>query len=107
MNDVAVDAMHRVGKALSDPTRCRILLCLLEGLHYPTDLADHLVLTKANVSNHLACLRGCGLVTTVQEGRRQRYELVDERLSHAIQDLVELAAALGVQTCHANESTAS
>ena len=107
MNDDAVDAMHRVGRALSDPTRCRILLCLLEGPHYPTDLADHLALTKANVSNHLACLRGCGLVAADQEGRRQRYELVDQRLAHAIQDLVELASAIGVQSCDANVSATS
>lgn len=90
MSDV-VDSLNRVGRALADPTRCRILVCLLGGPHYPTELADHLALTKANVSNHLACLRGCGLVRATQEGRRQRYELVDPRLAHALGELVELA----------------
>lgn len=94
-----VHALHRVGRALADPTRCRILLCLLEGPHYPTDLADHLVLTKGNVSNHLACLRDCGLVVAVQEGRRQRYELVDERLAHALGDLAELSASIVDGNC--------
>ena len=73
--------LHRVGKAIADPTRCDILLCLLDGPHYPTELAAHLGLTKANVSNHLACLRGCGLVVATQEGRRMRYELADPRLA--------------------------
>ena len=91
MSDV-VESLNRVGRALADPTRCRILVCLLDGPHYPTELADHLVLTKANVSNHLACLRGCGLVVATQEGRRQRYELIDPRLAHALGNLVELAA---------------
>ena len=93
MSDV-VEPLNRIGRALADPTRCRILVCLLEGPHYPTDLAEHLDLTKANVSNHLACLRGCGLVVATQEGRRQRYELVDPRLAHALGDMVALALDL-------------
>ncbi len=48
------------------------------------------------MSNHLACLRGCGLVTAVQEGRRQRYELADARLAHALDDLAGLAAQIGM-----------
>ena len=43
-------------------TRCRILLALLDGVTYPGQIANHLGLTRSNVSNHLACLRGCGLV---------------------------------------------
>ena len=94
MDDLRIEPLHRVGRALSDPTRCRILLCLLHEPHYPTDLADHLRLTRANVSNHLAFLRDCGLVTATQEGRRQRYELADPRLAHAMEDLAGLAAQI-------------
>lgn len=96
MEDVRVEPLHRFGRALADPARCRILLCLLHEPHYPTELAEHLGLTKANMSNHLACLRGCGLVTAVQEGRRQRYELADARLAHALDDLAGLAAQIGM-----------
>ena len=42
------------------------------------------------MSNHLACLRGCGLVVAVPEGRRSRYELTDERIGHALDDLISL-----------------
>lgn len=96
MTDI-VESLNRVGRALADPTRCRILVCLLDGPHYPTELAEHLALTKANVSNHLACLRGCGLVVATQEGRRQRYELIDPRLAFALGNLVELATDVGEQ----------
>jgi DNA-binding transcriptional ArsR family regulator len=97
--------LRRVGKALADPTRCDILLCLLAGPHYPTELADHLGLTKANVSNHLACLRGCGLVSSTQEGRRMRYELIDPRLAHALNDLAGLA--LAPSACESGAEVAS
>ncbi|MCG6492916.1 helix-turn-helix transcriptional regulator [Kitasatospora sp. A2-31] len=84
--------MERVGKALADTSRRRILLALLDAPHYPADLAEELGLTRANVSNHLACLRDCGLVRTVPEGRRTRYHLADDRLARALRAL--LAAVL-------------
>jgi DNA-binding transcriptional ArsR family regulator len=86
--------LARFGHALSDPTRCRLLLALRGGPAYPADLADALGVSRTNLSNHLACLRGCGLVVAVPEGRRSRYELADRRLASALGDLVELALAV-------------
>lgn len=89
-----LDAVRRVGRALADATRGRILLELSEGPRYPSDLADALGSTRANVSNHLACLRGCGLVTAVPEGRQVRYELAHPRLAHALDDLLAVVLAV-------------
>jgi DNA-binding transcriptional ArsR family regulator len=61
-------ALSRLGKALADPTRCRILVALLDGPGYPAQLAEKLGLTRSNVSNHLSCLRGCGLVEDLRGG---------------------------------------
>ncbi|MET9710686.1 ArsR/SmtB family transcription factor [Nocardiopsis alba] len=83
-------AIQRLGRALSDPTRCRLLLTLLEGPDYPAGLADRLGLTRQNVSNHLACLRDCGLVRTHARGRQVSYELVDDSLAHALEDLLQV-----------------
>jgi DNA-binding transcriptional ArsR family regulator len=79
-----------VGRALADPGRCNILVALLEGPAYPGELAAALGLSRSNMSNHLACLRGCGLVTATAEGRQIRYEIADPNLSHAIRDLVDV-----------------
>lgn len=89
---VVVDAaaLARVGTALADGTRRRLLLALLDGSAFPADLADRLGLTRGNVSNHLGCLRGCGLVRTRAVGRRVRYELSDPRLARALADLASL-----------------
>lgn len=84
------DALERVGTALADPTRRRILLALGDGPAYPADLADAFGVGRTNLSNHLACLRGCGLVRGIREGSRVRYELSSERLAHALRDLVGL-----------------
>ncbi|MFE5480946.1 ArsR/SmtB family transcription factor [Streptomyces sp. NPDC056527] len=91
-----IDVLARFGRALADPIRCRILLALREKPAYPADLADALGVSRTRLSNHLACLRDCGLVVTVPDGRRTRYELADERLGHALDHL--LAAVVAVES---------
>lgn len=86
----AFDTLERVGTALADPTRRRILLALLDGPVYPAELAERLGVGRTNVSNHLTCLRGCGLVRPTREGRQVRYDLAAPRLAHALADLVDL-----------------
>jgi DNA-binding transcriptional ArsR family regulator len=97
--DVDLDALGRVGRALADESRRRLLVGILEGCHYPAELAARLGMTKANVSNHLACLRSCGLVRTTPEGRRVRYELADERLARALSELAGLVLLVDGEDC--------
>ncbi len=86
-------ALARLGRALADPTRCRILLALLDGANYPGQLAAQLGLSRSNVSNHLSCLRGCGLVIATYEGRQVHYALVDAYLATALRELVKVVLA--------------
>lgn len=83
-----LDTLARFGRALADPARCRLLLVLLDGPAYPADLAEQAGLSRTNCSNHLACLRDCGLVVAAPHGRRLEYRLADDRLRHAINDLL-------------------
>jgi len=92
-----LDTLGRLGAALADTTRRRILIRLLDGPAYPAALAEELGTSRSNISNHLACLRGCGLVSTVREGRQVRYQLSDRRLAAALRSLSRLA--LPVDTC--------
>jgi len=88
-----LSALARVGKALADPTRRRVLVQLIGGPGYPAELAEAFGTTRANLSNHLSCLRECGLVTATAEGRRVRYELADPRLAEGLRILAVLGAA--------------
>lgn len=78
--------------------RRRLLLALVQGPAFPSVLADDLGLRRANVSNHLTCLRGCGLVSTVPIGRRVRYELADPRLAGALAQLASLVLVVTAGT---------
>jgi DNA-binding transcriptional ArsR family regulator len=88
---VDMGTLGRVGTALADPTRRRVLVHLISGSGYPAEMAGEFGTTRANLSNHLACLRECGLVTATAEGRRIRYDLADPRLADALRTLAALS----------------
>lgn len=89
-----LDVMNRLGRAMADPTRSRILMMLLEGPSYPAVLSRELGLTRSNVSNHLTCLRDCGIVVAEPEGRQTRYEISDPHLAQALTALVDVTLAV-------------
>jgi len=107
-----LDVMNRLGRAMADPTRSRLLMSLLEGPAYPADLARDLGLTRSNVSNHLSCLRDCGIVVAEPEGRHTRYVVADPHLARALTALIEVTLAVDEsapcidQTCSLPECTA-
>lgn len=92
-----MDVMNRLGRAMADPTRSRILLSLLDKPDYPAKLARELGLTRTNVSNHLSCLRGCGIVVAEPQGRQTRYEIADPHLAAALTSLVDVTLAVDEQ----------
>jgi DNA-binding transcriptional ArsR family regulator len=53
-------------------------------------MAEDFRATRANLSNHLTCLRECGLVTATAEGRRVRYDLAEQRLADGLRILAAL-----------------
>lgn len=91
--------LARFGYAVSDPTRARILLALAKAPAHPSELAESLEVSRQSISNHLTCLRGCGLVVALPDGRRTRYELADARLGHAITDLLGVVLSVDPACC--------
>ena len=89
-----LDVMNRLGRAMADPSRSRILMHLLAGPSYPAGMADALKLTRQNVSNHLTCLRDCGIVVAEPEGRQMRYEISDPHLAAALNELLGVVLAV-------------
>ena len=61
----------RMFRGFADPTRVAILLALLDGERRVADLVDAVGCSQPNVSGHLACLKGCGLVVDRPGERRQ------------------------------------
>jgi DNA-binding transcriptional ArsR family regulator len=70
--------------------RLRILSLLGDHERSVNELATLLAEPQPKVSNHLACLRWCGFVTTRREHRTVHYRLADDR----VHEIVALARAL-------------
>ena len=70
-----VDALQKVFKTLSDPTRIRILRLLEQEELIVGELMDILGMAQSRVSRHLAILREAGLLTDRREGTFIAYRL--------------------------------
>lgn len=98
-------ALSRLGYALSDETRAGILLALREAPAFPSDLAEAMGVSRQVMSNQLACLRGCGLVEGVKDGRNTWYRLADTHLAAALDDLLRLVLVVDPDCCFGDDCT--
>lgn len=69
-------SLHRIFKALADPTRLRILNLLLHQPSCVCELESALGLPQPLVSRHLAYLRNAGLVRDRRQGMRVQYSVL-------------------------------
>lgn len=99
MTHTHTSAPHRLCHAFSNGTRTWILLALRDPPARPSELTQTLGVSKQVMSNQLACLRGCGLVTSTAEGRSTWYRLADPRLGSALGDLLELVVTVDPTCC--------
>ena len=85
----------------SNPSRLTILEILRAGSLTVSEIVEGTGLSQSNVSNHLGCLRDCGLVTSAQQGRYVNYQLSDPRVAEILSMADELLAdvAKGVYEC--------
>ncbi len=77
-------------RGFSDPSRLKILDALAHSPCSVSELVALTGLTQSNISNHLACMRDCGLVSSQPAGRYVTYSLSDPR----VQALIELGDSL-------------
>jgi ArsR family transcriptional regulator, cadmium/lead-responsive transcriptional repressor len=85
----------------SDPSRLSILQSLTEGPRSVGEIVLQTGLSQPNTSNHLNCLRDCGLVSREQRGRYAFYGLSDERIGTllSLADAILAESARGVYEC--------
>jgi DNA-binding transcriptional ArsR family regulator len=100
-NTRSLELKAKLFRGFSDPSRLSILEALRPGPCTVGEVVDATGLTQSNVSNHLGCLRDCGLVLSEQQGRYVSYRLSDPRVGHLLQVADELLAdvAKGVYEC--------
>ena len=71
-------------KGLGDPTRIRIVEALLEKERNVSELIKIIGAPQSNISNHLACLKWCGYITSRKEGTSVYYQITDDRVGKIV-----------------------
>lgn len=96
-----IDLQAKLFRGFSDPSRLSIMEALRTGPQTVTGIVHATGLTQPNVSNHLACLRDCGLVSAEPHGRFVHYKLSDARVAQllAVADDLLADVAKGVYEC--------
>ena len=77
-------------KVLAHPIRLKILDALRNGSKSPTDLAEKIGISKANVSQHLAVMRDRRVLRRARTGGTVAYTVSDARLLDACATLRSL-----------------
>jgi DNA-binding transcriptional ArsR family regulator len=97
----ATELKAKLFRGFADPSRLAILEALRSGPLTVTAIVEATSLSQSNVSNHLSCLRDCGLVQSAQQGRFVRYELNDPWVADLLNTADELLAdvAQGIYAC--------
>jgi len=86
--------MNQVFKALSDPTRRRVLQLLRRKPMAAGELAGHFEVSKPTMSAHFAVLREAGLVEAEKKGRTVTYRI---KLSVLEDALLTFTEAFGLE----------
>lgn len=100
-NPTSIEIQAKLFRGFSDPSRLAILEFLRSGSHTVGEVVTATGLSQSNVSNHLGCLRDCGLVVAEQQGRYVHYSLSDPRVAQLLELADDLLAdvARGVYEC--------
>jgi DNA-binding transcriptional ArsR family regulator len=100
-NPTSIALQAKLFRGFADPSRLSIMETLRAGEMTVSEIVEATGLGQSNISNHLACLRDCGLVTAEQDGRYVRYRLSDPRVEELLALADELLAdvARGVYEC--------
>jgi DNA-binding transcriptional ArsR family regulator len=86
--------MNKVFKALSDPTRRKVLQLLRQRPMTAGELAENFSVSKPTMSAHFSVLREAGLVAAHKEGKTITYQL---RMSVLEEALMGFAQVFGIE----------
>ena len=81
---IRLELTAKLFRGLADPSRLALLEALRDGERSVSELVTTTGLSQSNASNHLACLKECGLVRSLQDGRFVFYRLADPEVGRML-----------------------
>ncbi|AXQ50942.1 ArsR/SmtB family transcription factor [Lysinibacillus fusiformis] len=80
MESNSLDLKIKLIHGFSNKTRLQILECIKEGEKTVSQIVEEIHGNQSNISQHLACLKGCGIIVGRNEGKYIYYSLRNERI---------------------------
>ncbi len=101
LDRTGIEIKAKFFRGFGDASRLKIMESLRNGPLTVSEIVKVTSLSQSNVSNHLRCLRDCGLVVAERRGRFVVYRLSDERVAEILKLAESLLAdtAQGVYQC--------
>ncbi|KAB7704369.1 metalloregulator ArsR/SmtB family transcription factor [Bacillus aerolatus] len=92
-------------RGFADKTRLQILDCIKEEEKAVSQIVKEINGNQSNISQHLSCLKGCGIITGRQEGRNVYYSIRNEETRQllAMFDIVLNQVEQDVACCEINK----
>ena len=75
-----IEGMCGFFKAMSDPTRLKILIALMSGRLCVNHISERVGMSQSATSHQLAVLRGAKLVKMTRSGKTAVYSIADEHV---------------------------
>lgn len=83
--DKNIELKAKLFRGLGDSLRLQILELLIDKPLCVSDLVNLTSMTQPKVSNHLKCLKECGLVVTERKGKFIHYSLTNSEIRKLLQ----------------------
>jgi DNA-binding transcriptional ArsR family regulator len=80
MQTLNLDTKVKFLRGFSDKTRIQILESMKEKEKTVSEIIDDINGNQSNISQHLTCLKGCGIIVGRQEGKYCYYSLRNQQV---------------------------
>lgn len=101
MHTIDLDTKVKFIHGFSNRVRIQILDCIRDDEKTVSEIVEHIEGNQSNISQHLACLRDCGIITSRQAGKYVYYRLSSEDIRDLLLKFDKVLEKVGdqVATC--------
>ncbi|MFU2017038.1 ArsR/SmtB family transcription factor [Peribacillus butanolivorans] len=80
MQNIDIDMKVKLIHGFSNKTRIQILECIKNQEKTVSQIVEEISGNQSNISQHLACLKGCGIIVGRNEGKYSYYSLRNQHI---------------------------
>lgn len=104
MVTVDIDLKTKFIRGFGDKTRLLILECIKDQEKTVSEIVKEINGNQSNVSQHLTCLKGCGIIVGRQQGKYMYYQLRNSQMKQLLNMFDEVLSIVeqNIEQCEIN-----